>query len=193
MAGRLLFTKRRGDRKGRSGKGVGSLKRVSVGSAYPGFAHRRVLGLIDKSECEQCAAGGCRLRRGGCTWRSTETFADEMDRLRTNDPDAWAFLRALVARSRGVQGLGEHHVSPMRVPSKHRMGELKARGKDGEMHRLYYGEPDQQENLVVALCLRVKRGFLRNVATTRGQDHQVRQARDIFMKWLRVNGMTSGD
>jgi hypothetical protein len=95
--------------------------------------------------------------------------------------------------SKGPEGLAGHHVSPLRVPSQHLMGELKARAADGrQMYRMYYGEPDQRDNLAVGLCVAIKRTFLRAFATSTSQNRDVRTARDHFMRWLRDNGMTSG-
>jgi hypothetical protein len=70
-----------------------------------------------------------------------------MDKLRSADMDAWAMLHACASRA-AAKGLPNHHVAPMRANSD-RMGELKATGAD--MYRLYYGEPNQQDDLVVGL------------------------------------------
>ncbi|MEZ0357329.1 hypothetical protein [Mycobacterium sp. SA01] len=73
------------------------------------------------------------------------------------------------------------------------MGELKARGGDGRsMYRLYYGEPDQQDDLAVGLCVLLKRTFPNSFSTTEAQNADIRSARDLFMGWLKEYGMTSG-
>jgi hypothetical protein len=95
-----------------------------------------------------------------------------MAELRASDVDAWAFLQGLVEKSKLDTGLTGHHVSPMAVPSAHLMGELKARGRD--MYRLYYGEPDQQDNLAVGLSIKIKRTFDSPRATRQAQDRDIR-------------------
>ncbi|QRY48143.1 hypothetical protein JVX93_15960 [Mycolicibacterium boenickei] len=113
-----------------------------------------------------------------------------MTSLRADDLDAWAFLVELIRVSKTTQGLTGQHVAPMAVPSAHLMGELKARGR--EMYRLYYGEPDQHDDLVVGLAVKMKRTFSNPRATTQAQDRDIRISRDIFVTWLNTEGMTSG-
>ncbi|MCV7219851.1 hypothetical protein [Mycolicibacterium elephantis] len=119
---------------------------------------------------------------------------DELSNLRVDDLDAWSFLSELIDMSKDPGGLLiGHHKSPLRVPSQHVMGELKSRGADGrQMYRMYYGEPDQQDNLAAGVSVTGKRTFSLRFATSRAQDSDIRKARDRFMKWLKARGMTSG-
>ena len=102
------------------------------------------------------------MRRGNCDWEHTEDYTDELTQLRSEDVDAWSFFAELVDMSKSPQGLLiGHHRSPLRVTSRHVLGELKSRASDGrQMYRLYYGEPDQRDNLVVGLTVAFRHGLL---------------------------------
>ena len=86
------------------------------------------------------------------------------------------------------QGLEDNHVAPMRS-STHKMGEIKATGT--RIYRLYYGEPTEQVDLVVGLCVREKRRLRTERLINMGQDKDIKVARNIFVTWLKANGMTA--
>ena len=142
-------------------------------------------------ECEQCGVGNpCRLRRGSCRWAAAEYFQEEMDALRAADIDAWNLLDELIERSRH-RGLRGHHSYPMRTAAPSRMGELKATAADGELLRLYYGEPDHPADVVVGLHVKPKRIYEKGAATRVGQNRQIRVAKARFIKWLHTHGHSS--
>jgi hypothetical protein len=147
---------------------------------------------VAEDECEQCRSGtGCRLRLGSCKWSSTPECRRELTQLRTADLDVWTVFNELIKQSKG-RGLRGFHSYPMRkLRSNHRIGELKATGDGGEQYRLYYGEPDEPDDVAVALHVALKRIFPGQRSITWGQDRAIRTARDRFMRWLKVNRSTS--
>lgn len=142
------------------------------------------------NNCQRCSAGHCRLSRGSCDWVDSVPCKSDMDQLRTEDVDAWAKLNRLVKKAESPDGLNENHVAPMRRALRHALGEIKTTGH--KKWRLYYGEPDQDERLVVGLCLRAKQtSFKSQGAVTTAQNKDIRDAVSIFVRWLEANGMTS--
>lgn len=118
-----------------------------------------------------------RIHEAGCAW-DLQLCADDLNHLRSIDPGAWRVLIAMIRRSSSAGLEARKNGRDYRVPvgDKVRATEFKRRPKPwlGELkvdertrkrpskpgqsieHRLYFGEPDKPETLVLGVSLREK-------------------------------------
>lgn len=142
---------------------------------------------MNARRCSDCG-GQCRVGAGSCTWDYTSWCRQSLTKLRSDDSDAFFFLRRLRLLSEGA-GIQGHHRFPLQKTQGYDVGELKATGtKDGErcLYRLYYGQPDTPADLVVGLNLNEKKIHSSDSATRTGQDADITRATDGFRSWLKL-------
>lgn len=97
-------------------------------------------------------------------------------------------LGAAVGRDDGYDYRAPLPRLPVRLKDPPWVGELKVKGRRGVEHRLYFAEPDDLTNTVVAVGYGCKDP--RDLRASIKQRDQIRKAMQYTKYWFRVSGYT---